>query len=522
MRNLLVLFLSLVVIGLSAQNVVIDGYAYESGNRGFLNTVFVKIYDDNGALLAEGFSDVTGHFVIEVPAKSKYKLLGTKDMFHEKEMGIDRTEADAKVFVKMEMRRAPGYNFEITLANKRDDENVVVDAIKGADIEVYNNTTGKMVLNLESHNDPKFEVPLLKENHYTLFVRKEGYLSKRMEAFVNVKDCILCFEGVGEIRPGVSDNLTEGNETGVLLANVELEKIYAGKELRINNIYYETGSAEILSQAATELDNLITILEDNPHLKVELGSHTDSRGKSEANMLLSQKRAQKAVEYIVNNGNVKRDAISWKGYGESKLLNKCTSFVDCSDAEHAKNRRTEITVLGVDPNIKPISLAERINQQKEADLINELLNQTQVRVSGDEKPDFLDTQESKAKEEAKSIIEEEAKMIQETGEEFNEDVDEMEKKSAISLEKVPVIKWKQDEEYYTIIYYFSRVELEAAHNVNQVENHMVNKDSAGNFIYHVGLFESEIEAIQLLNDEIRNDYNSAYISKFKNGKFSSY
>jgi len=544
MKNFIVFVLLTISLSLSSQKVVIDGYAYETGNRGYLNTVEVKVYDDNMALLGTEFSDIDGHFVIEVPEKGNYKIVGSKDMFHKKELGIDRTASDAKVFVKLEMRRAPGYRFEITLANKRDDENQVVDAIKGADIEVYNNTQKEMVLTLEDYDDPTFEVPLLKENHYTLFVRKEGYLSKRMEAFVNVKDCLLCFEGVGEVRPGVADNLTEGNETGVLLANVEMEKIYPGKELRINNLYYETGSAEILSQAGAELDNLITILEDNPHLRVELGSHTDSKGLQEKNLILSQKRAQKAVEYIVSNSNVSKNVISWRGYGETKLLNDCTSFVDCTDAEHAKNRRTEITVLGIDPNIAPISLAKRVAQDEEENLINQLMNQEQVKVTGDEKPSFLDEQSKKSEIEEKIEMKEpdlnkkmeqpmqsdqkqtteqvsdKVKMVKESV--VTEEVGKV--KEAISTESQVVkneISKGETGTYFTIIYFFSRVNLADDHKARNVEDYMERKDKSGNLLYHVGKFETEVEAIQFLNERIRPMYKSAYISKLIDGKFSS-
>ncbi len=86
------------------------------------------------------------------------------------------------------------------------------------------------------------------------------------------------------------------------------------------------------------------VLKDNPTLRIELSSHTDSRGKDKYNMALSQKRAQAAVNYLVSKG-IARDRMVAKGYGESKLLNRCANGVKCSEAEHQLNRRTEFTVL---------------------------------------------------------------------------------------------------------------------------------------------------------------------------------
>jgi outer membrane protein OmpA-like peptidoglycan-associated protein len=61
------------------------------------------------------------------------------------------------------------------------------------------------------------------------------------------------------------------------------------------------------------------------------------------NLKLSQQRANAAVEYIVKKG-IPKERISGKGYGESKLINKCADGVDCSEEEHSKNRRTEFNV----------------------------------------------------------------------------------------------------------------------------------------------------------------------------------
>ncbi|MFB6456180.1 OmpA family protein [Chitinophaga sp. Hz27] len=116
------------------------------------------------------------------------------------------------------------------------------------------------------------------------------------------------------------------------------------KPIKLENIYFDLGKSDIRPDAAKELDKLVNILKDNPTWEVELGAHTDSRANDAFNLALSQRRAAATVAYLVKNGiNAKR--LTAKGYGETKLLNKCANGVKCSEEEHMVNRRTEFTIL---------------------------------------------------------------------------------------------------------------------------------------------------------------------------------
>ena len=77
---------------------------------------------------------------------------------------------------------------------------------------------------------------------------------------------------------------------------------------------------------------------------LELSSHTDSRGGDARNLVLSQQRAQSCVDYLISIGINKNNIVA-KGYGETKLINRCKNGVTCTEDEHQKNRRTEIKVL---------------------------------------------------------------------------------------------------------------------------------------------------------------------------------
>lgn len=112
----------------------------------------------------------------------------------------------------------------------------------------------------------------------------------------------------------------------------------------LKNIHYDFDKSNIRPDAAIILDNVLAILKQNPTLSIELSSHTDSRGNDAYNMRLSQQRAESAVNYLVKNG-IDRSRLVAAGYGETRLLNDCGNGVNCSEAQHQENRRTEIKVL---------------------------------------------------------------------------------------------------------------------------------------------------------------------------------
>jgi outer membrane protein OmpA-like peptidoglycan-associated protein len=112
----------------------------------------------------------------------------------------------------------------------------------------------------------------------------------------------------------------------------------------IENIYYDYGKWDILPEAQKTLDKVVQVMKNDPDITIEISSHTDSRSNTDFNLALSQKRAKAAVDYILRSGiDVKR--LTGVGYGESKLINQCKDGVECSEEEHAKNRRTEFRIL---------------------------------------------------------------------------------------------------------------------------------------------------------------------------------
>lgn len=117
-----------------------------------------------------------------------------------------------------------------------------------------------------------------------------------------------------------------------------------GNILKIRNIYFELAKADLLTESKDVLDRIILYMEENAQCRIELSAHTDSRGSSASNMTLSDKRAKSAFEYLIENG-IDPTRLVPKGYGESKLSNQCSDGVECTEDEHAQNRRVEMKIL---------------------------------------------------------------------------------------------------------------------------------------------------------------------------------
>lgn len=111
----------------------------------------------------------------------------------------------------------------------------------------------------------------------------------------------------------------------------------------IENVYYEYQKWNLLPQTIITLNKVIEVMKVSPDITVDLISHTDSRGSNSFNMMLSQKRAQKAVDYIISRGITKNRLVA-KGMGELQLVNQCKDGVECSEEDHAQNRRSEFKV----------------------------------------------------------------------------------------------------------------------------------------------------------------------------------
>lgn len=117
-----------------------------------------------------------------------------------------------------------------------------------------------------------------------------------------------------------------------------------GDIVQVDNIYFEYGRYNLRPDARAGLDKLVKLMRQYPNMKVELRAHTDSRSEADFNQTLSENRAKSSANYLFKRG-ISRSRVEYKGYGETMLVNECKDGVNCTEEQHALNRRTEIKIL---------------------------------------------------------------------------------------------------------------------------------------------------------------------------------
>lgn len=135
----------------------------------------------------------------------------------------------------------------------------------------------------------------------------------------------------------------EGDATLEKNIDIELEPIVIDRPIVLQNIYYDFDEYYLRPDAVQELNELIDLLNQNPNLIIQMGSHTDSNGTEQYNDGLSNNRAKAAVRYLVENG-IDPGRLSWFGFGESQPL----VFPENGPEDEQANRRTEFRIISID------------------------------------------------------------------------------------------------------------------------------------------------------------------------------
>jgi outer membrane protein OmpA-like peptidoglycan-associated protein len=162
----------------------------------------------------------------------------------------------------------------------------------------------------------------------------DGYLTKRQP-----------YSMVGK---GVDPRTLKDLVTNITLDTILiLDRKAVNEKFVLDNIYFGFDSTDIKPQAAAELDRLVQLLTDNPEIKIEMGSHTDSVGSFDYNIDLSRRRAESTIKYLINKG-ISPERLAAKGYGETQPIARNTN-PDGTDnpTGRDKNRRTEFKILEV-------------------------------------------------------------------------------------------------------------------------------------------------------------------------------
>lgn len=221
-------------------------------------------------------------------------------------------------------------------------DNALGEPLKDVKIKIYGSDGTEVFL--KTTENGIYKHTLREETDYIYVISKNGYLVNKRK--------------ISTIEREYSKVFTDS----ILLAEIT-------KPVEIPNIYYDFGKWNLKDESKKELDNLIELLNANPNITIELSSHTDMVGDDVSNQILSQKRAQSVVDYLISKG-ISKDRLTAKGYGESKpkeitrrMAKTCPfkegalledTFINALEDEDQKdkanqlNRRTEFKVLEID------------------------------------------------------------------------------------------------------------------------------------------------------------------------------
>jgi outer membrane protein OmpA-like peptidoglycan-associated protein len=113
----------------------------------------------------------------------------------------------------------------------------------------------------------------------------------------------------------------------------------------VNPIYFDLDKYDITPRAEEELAKVIYVMKNFPSVVIKIESHTDSRQTHKYNITLSENRARSTYNYLVSKGIDPARIESYKGYGETRLKNRCSDDVPCTEEEHQLNRRSDFVIV---------------------------------------------------------------------------------------------------------------------------------------------------------------------------------
>lgn len=312
---------------------IISGYITDRYRLDSIPEAVVYAYDETGGLLDSTRSDASGFYSLTSGYDGTITLVAKKNRFEDEKMNVDLSSSETEFEVNIKMTPILHYWVVGTVRDK--DSRVELGGVK---VTVTNLTLAKDITTLNTDAVGYFKTDTIPEFKYgsrfgiSLLLEKPGYLTTTFVLYDTL---------------GLTEEINVNAFIDPVMSKVDLGTDLA-KLVDLNAIYYDYNKALIRPDAAIELDKIVKVMLENPNIKIELGSHTDTRGTADKNQILAEKRAKAAVDYIISKG-IAKNRIKAKGYGESKPLVsdaeiKQMKTLEESEKAHQLNRRTEFRV----------------------------------------------------------------------------------------------------------------------------------------------------------------------------------
>ncbi len=297
-----------------------------------------NVLDDCSGL--ELYTGSNGRVMIELPLDKCCTFTAGKETYinNALESCTHDYKASTKVFVKIPLSRPLDFAIEGLVYDSETGE-----PLANSTVSLMPDCSGEQ-LEFETDESGRYRFILDRECCYSLKASQEGY-------FAVSTDKPYCTKGLRQSETFVHDfplqRFIDPNKPPGYpeIPEEELPCAGIGRSFVIKHIYYDFDKAYIRTDAEEPLAQLIKILEDNPDLVVEIGSHTDARGTGRYNIRLSARRAESVVKYLIKK-EIDPNRLQAKGYGETQPTNDCMDEIPCSEEQHQRNRRTEFRVIG--------------------------------------------------------------------------------------------------------------------------------------------------------------------------------
>jgi len=117
------------------------------------------------------------------------------------------------------------------------------------------------------------------------------------------------------------------------------------KSMKLDPIYFDSNSSYLNNQNKQDLAKIASILQVNPTMRIEVRAHADTRGDNEYNNWLSDRRARRAAEWLINEGRIDSNRIIVRDFGKALPAHDCPPGQKCPETVHEGNRRCEFIVL---------------------------------------------------------------------------------------------------------------------------------------------------------------------------------
>lgn len=279
-----------------------------------LPDVAVEINSSNGKKLT-GNTDATGSIIFDTLPAADYKISGilnnintTTESIVKNSFNIGGDAIDIHI-----THNDPRFTLQGQVINTTTN---LPEA--GVTVSIKNETQNSIIRSQSHDGDGAFIMQLDNESDFSISGKKANYLSN------------------------IESISTKGlNRSTTLYVKLELavEDASAGTKIVLDKIYFETGKSVINTSSSSDLNRLVLFMNDNPTVKLEISGHTDNVGKPTSNLILSQKRADAVLNYLISKG-IGKERISAKGMGQTQPI------ADNTTADgRSQNRRVEIKVV---------------------------------------------------------------------------------------------------------------------------------------------------------------------------------